>query len=38
MSGRVEWARLFAEADREYLERRIRDESLGDHGIDDIKD
>lgn len=30
--------RLHPEADPEYLDRRIREESSGDHGIDDIKD
>lgn len=27
---------LYPELDRDYLERRIREETLGDHGIDDI--
>ena len=27
---------LYPDLDRAYLERRIREESCGDHGIDDI--
>jgi hypothetical protein len=29
--------RLYPDADRAYLERRIREETLGDHGIEDVE-
>jgi len=28
---------LYPDLDRAYLERRVREETLGDHGIDDIQ-
>jgi hypothetical protein len=30
--------RLFSDVDRDYLERRIREETVGDYGIEDIED
>ena len=30
--------RLYPDVDRDYLERRIREETLGDHGIEDIEE
>ncbi len=29
---------LYPDLDRDYLERRIREETCGDHGIEDIED
>ena len=31
-------AELYPDLDRDYLERRIREESMGDYGIADIED